>query len=164
MNSGWQIGTASASSCGNSGCNDPGTDHTSYTCDNKIAGYIIGGCNAQTVNPSMLYLTSPVIDLSSTPGALLTLKFWRWFVLDYPTYMVSVLEAFNGTAWNTLWYNPARSSGGPYPCDGAWSQVSYDISSYKTSSFQFRFGTQVTSTSVFVVGGMSIDDVEIWSY
>jgi len=66
-----------------------------------IAGYIIGGCDPQNFNPTMRYLTSPVIDLSTATGTV-TLKFWRWFTLDIPPYMLSVLEAYDGVTWQTI--------------------------------------------------------------
>jgi len=159
LDAGWGISSAATLTCGN-GCDDPSIDHTSSS-DNKIAGYIIGGCNSGSVDPSMLYLTSPVIDLGAATGTI-TLSFWRWFGLDYPGYMTSVLEVYDGVTWNTLWSNPSHPVG-PDPCETSWSQYSYDITAFQTSSFQFRFGTQVTSSDVFLVGGMNIDDVEIWS-
>jgi len=157
LDAGWEIGSANASTCSTSSCDDPGTDHTT-TSNNKIAGYKLGGCNLKVNDPSMLYLTSPVINLSGTSGNL-TLKFWRWFGLDYPGYQSDVLEAYDGTAWGTL-----LSVGSPGYCDNAWTQDSYNILPYKNSNFKFRFGTQVTDgVSVYVRGGMNIDDVEIWN-
>jgi len=159
LDAGWQIGSATTSSCV---CNDPAVDHTNTT-DNNIAGYIIGGCNTKVPDPTMLYMTSPSIDLSTASGTI-TLKFWRWLGADFPPFMYTVLEAYNGTSWNALWSNPMRPVGDPpNPCETSWNQFSYDISSYKTSNFQFRFGTRATGGGVYIVGGMNIDDVEISS-
>lgn len=150
----WQIGSATASSGGNGGGNpDPATD-TTPTFDNGVAGVVIGG-NASTALHDFYYLTSPVINTNVIEPV--NLQFQRWLNSDYTPYMQNVIEVYNGSSWARVW----ASGGSPGIKDNAWSLQTYDITPYKSSNMQVRFGFNVAQSGVFTIGSWNIDDVTI---
>ncbi len=154
---GWTLGTEWEIGPAVSGCSsypDPTTD-TSPTSDNGIAGVVIGGCQSTTVH-GYYYLTSPIINTAS--ATTLTLKFNRWLKSDYTPYVKNVIEVYNGSTWATVW-----STGSSSTSDSSWMPQSFDISAYKSSSMQIRFGQNVGSSGAIAKGSWSIDDVEITS-
>jgi hypothetical protein len=154
LESGWQIGPAKVSSGQVQGNADPSVDH-SATADNGIAGVFIGG-NTPTQLQGPLYLTSPVIDLSNVAGPV-TFEFWRWLNSDYPPFMNSTVEAFNGVTWQTLYSVP-----GPPPVnDSSWNLIQFDVTAYKNANFRVRWSWAVTSPGVYTESSWNIDDVRI---
>jgi hypothetical protein len=155
----WQIGSATASTCGGSTGNDPATDHTS-TSDNGIAGVVIGGCySTSTTMSTASCLTSPNIDASSASS--LYLSFWRHLHTDYPNYVSTTVDVSSngGTSWSNIYAVQA----GVGVNDSQWNYQQYTVTSYKSSTFRVRFCYQVTSTGAFTRGGWNIDDVVVSS-
>lgn len=156
----WQIGAATASTGGQDGA-DPAQDHTP-TGDNGVAGVVIGG-NASTGLHPPVYLTSPVVNTSGVPGSLY-LVYYRWLNSDYTPYMRNMIEVFDGNAWIEVW----TTGGYPGiidspPLGTGWTFVSHDITPYKNSGMQFRFGFEITNGGVYTIGSWNIDDVALWS-
>jgi len=152
----WQIGPATVSTGHSYGNPDPGTDHTSATTDNGVAGVVIGG-NADTFSMHpYYYLTSPVVDTSAVAGTM-WLGFHRWLNSDYSPFMQNIVQVFDGTSWVTLW----ESGSSPGVTDAAWTLVTYDLTSHKNANMQIRFGFVIGSTGVFTVSSWNIDDVTI---
>lgn len=145
----WQIGMATASPPA-TGAGDPARDHTINTND-MIAGAAIGG-NVSTILHDYYWLTSPVINTAA--AGTVTLSFWRRLNTDYVPYMNSRLQAWNGSAWVTVWEN-----GNTGVFDDRWVYVTYDLTPYKNAGMQLRWGHNVTQGGVFTVGGWNIDDV-----
>lgn len=152
----WQIGPAVACPATAGGNGDPGTD-TTPTADNGIAGVVIGGY-ASTGLHDYYWLTSPPIDLSGAPGAVV-LRFMRWLNSDYTPYMANLVQVWNGSVWSTVWL-----TGGPPPVnDNAWTLQEFEVTGYKNAQFQVRFGFNVASAGVFTVSGWNLDDVALSS-
>ncbi len=153
----WQIGSAQASSGQNYGNPDPATDHTP-SADNGVAGVVLGG-NAPT---SMLhphyYLTSPVIDTSGVVGSL-WLEYWRWLNSDYASFMVNIIEVYDGATWQTVWVTGSS----PGVQDAAWFKHSLDVTAYKNANFQMRWGYTIGSSGVYTVSSWNVDDVSLAS-
>lgn len=151
---GWAIGSATASSGHSHLDPDPASDNTA-TSDNGIAGYAIGG-NTGTALFSARYLTSPVINTQGS-GSLI-LEFYRWLNSDYPNYMSSTIEVWNGTSWVQIFL----ATSDPVIQDTAWTKVQYDVSAYRNANFRVRFSVAVTGTSVWNVSSWNIDDLRIY--
>lgn len=167
LDTGWQIGAAKASSGQSNGFGtDPAQDHTP-TADNGIAGTFIGG-NIPKQNIGFQYITSPAIDLSNVNTPVF-LEFWRVLNSDYPPYMDSNVQAFDGATnmWVTLYSVPGNNGNGPAiqentQASPGWKKLSYDVSAYKGASFKIRFGyTIIDSGKVYTVGGWNIDDIRL---
>ena len=151
----WQIGAATASNCADA-CpgNDPGTDHTS-TNDNGIAGVVLGGCATTTIHADYC-LTSPYINATALPGDV-WLTFWRHLHSDYPSYMTSKVEVYNGNTWQLVWTNACCSCDN----DGGWTEQAFNVSAYKNANFRVRFCHAVGQGGAFISGSWSVDDVTI---
>jgi len=152
----WQIGPAVASlppgSCGDG---DPGFDH-SPTADNGIAGVNIGGNIDGTIHP-FYYLTSPPIDTSTSDSLLV--NYYRWLNSDYTPYMQNNFQVFDGVSWQTIW----QSGSAPGIQDSAWTPQTFDLTAYKNSAMQLRFGYEVGSAGAFTCSGWNVDDVALYS-
>jgi hypothetical protein len=136
---------------------DPAQDHTN-TSDNGIAGVVIGGNVPELANIPFTYITSPLMDLASVPGSVY-LEFWRVLNSDFPPYMDSSVQVFNGSTWVTLYSVPPM---GPIVADMAWTKVTYNVTAYKNAFFRVRFGyTVLDYTMVFTCGGWNIDDIRL---
>src|SRR5262249_33705059 len=126
----WEVGPLVANDCA-----DPTTDTTS-TSDNRAAGVAIypsTGCASTVAHNNFYYLTPPVIDTSNLPRAWLT--FPRWLRSDYPPYMVSTIEVYNGSSWVVIWQNPDFT----YILDTTWTKLSYDLTMYKNAGMRVRW-------------------------
>jgi hypothetical protein len=151
----WEIGPTSTSTGHFYGNADPATDHTP-TADNGVAGVVLGG-NAPLPLHDPYWLTSPVID-TSVSGSV-TMEFRRWLNSDYAPYMTNTIQVFDGSAWVTLW----QTGGDPGIQDAAWTLQSFDVSAYKNSGFQARFGYAIGSPGVFIVSSWNVDDFAVES-
>lgn len=154
MGTGWAIGSATASSGQTSLGPDPSSDNTP-TGDNGIAGYVIGGNTGTALFPAR-YITSPVIN-TNVPGSVF-LEFYRWLNSDYPNFMSSTIEVWNGSSWVVLFV----SSSSPVTQDTAWTKVQYDVTPYKNVGFRVRFGVSITGSGVWNVSSWNIDDLRLW--
>src|SRR6185503_12368979 len=103
---------------------DPAADHTP-TADNGIAGVAIGG-NIPIVVTPWTYMTSPVINLSAASGSV-WLEFWRVLNSDYPNFMDSKVEVWDGSMWVLLY----SMTPNVLVEDMAWTLESYDVTAYK---------------------------------
>jgi hypothetical protein len=151
----WGIGDATAGG-GGSGCGgigDPGTDGDGIAAGG-LAGVIIGG-NATTGLHPFYFLTSPVINTAGSN--LLRLQFNRWLNSDYPGFMQSIVQVWDGASWNTLFANSA----GQCITEGAWSTQLYDISPYSNPALQVRFGHTVGSAGAYSMSQWNLDNVSI---
>ena len=150
----WGIGPAMASpprGCGNP---DPAMD-TSSSADNGVAGVVIGGMAAQVIHPTY-YITSPPMDTSAVAGSLF-LSYQRWLNSDYTPYMQNFVEVYDGTTWNVVW----QTGSSPGIQDSAWALQSHDITAFKATNMQVRFGFLIGSGGVFNCASWNIDDVLI---
>jgi hypothetical protein len=152
----WAIGAAMPSACGSvvTG-NDPAADH-SPTLDNGIAGVAIGGCYGFSPIPKQC-LTSPSIDVTS--AANLRLSFWRHLHTDYPPYVSSTVEVWNGSTWTEVFSNP----NGNFVNDLSWTYQLFDVTEHRNASFRVRFCYQNLSSSAIDGGGWNLDDVSLVS-
>lgn len=155
----WSIGSATASpGIPHSGTfPDPNLDHTT-TSDNGILGLAIGGFVSATPHPTQ-YASSPTYNLTTAPGTVY-LEFWRWLNSDYPSFMINVVEVFDGTTWVPVWTQP---SNGTIMSEGAWTKQSYDVTAYKNANFRVRFGLSTSSGAYTDMSGWNIDDMSLAS-
>ncbi|MEH2294226.1 MAG: DUF4347 domain-containing protein [Nostoc sp.] len=160
LGSEWQIGSATASS-GQDFVDtypvnpDPAFDNTA-TSDNGVAGVVIGGKASTAALHGYYYITSPVINTNGT--GKLNFDYYRWLNSDYTPYMQNTVEVFNGSSWVTVW----TSSGPPPIADNAWTKQSFDITAYKSSATQVRFGFKIGDSYVSTVSSWNLDDVKIY--
>jgi hypothetical protein len=153
---GWTLGTEWGIGSAVAGGNlDPGVDHTPDA-NNGIAGAVIGGNITTAIHP-YYYITSPVINLSGLTNA--SLNFWRWLSSDYPGFMNSTIDVWNGASWVNIFTMTA----GVGIMDGAWTSQTYNITPYINANFQVRFGHNIGQAGAFIRGGWNIDDITITS-
>jgi hypothetical protein len=152
----WEIDSATPSTGHTHGNPDPAVDH-SPTSDNGVAGVNIGG-NAATspLHPTYYYLESPVIDLSSATTA--HFSFWRWLNSDYPNFMNSTVDVWNGTTWINLYTIPV---GGPSVVDSVWNLRQHDVTAHINPDFKMRWGFNVNALGVYTISQWNVDDVSI---
>jgi hypothetical protein len=149
----WAIGPTKVSSGQSAGFPDPAYDHTG-TSDNNVAGVVLGGNSSQTAH-DFYFLTSPVVDASSATNGLL-LSFYRWLNADYPPYMYSEIDVYDGTKWVKVW----EVLTSPGPTDSSWQAITIDLSSYVNDKLRVRFGFK-TSSGVYAVSNWNVDDVKL---
>ncbi|MEH2395622.1 MAG: DUF4347 domain-containing protein [Nostoc sp.] len=154
LGSEWQIGSATASIGQNDGNPDPAFDNTA-TSDNGVAGVVIGGNASTAALHGYYYITSPVINTNGT--GKLNFDYYRWLNSDYSPYMQNTVEVFNGSSWVSVW-----TTGGSPIADNAWTKQSFDITAYKSSATQVRFGFQIGNSGVYTVSSWNLDDVKIY--
>ncbi len=143
----WQIGAAALGPAGNLQYGDPATGAD----DGWIAGVDIGG-NAKRVLHDFYFLTSPVIDTTSLTAP--TLQFWRWLDSDSSPYMDNIVQAWDGTAWQTLWEDNGM-------VDSSWQRQVYDLTALSNKNLQFRIGFSIGDTGVYSVGSWNVDKVTV---
>jgi hypothetical protein len=151
----WQVGPLIPNpTAPESGNPDPTEDHTP-TVDNGVAGVAIGGNTSNALHPPY-YLLSPIIDLTgvSTP---VYVEFWRYLNSDFPPFMDSTVEVYNGSSWVTIF----AMTPGVAIYDAGWTRESYDVTPYKNNNFQIRWGWRVLQPGVVLVSGWNIDDVRL---
>jgi hypothetical protein len=162
LGSNWQVGPAIAnpavppSPLSNP---DPTADHTP-TADNNLAGVIIGG-NLTNAVQGPYFMTSPVIDMSAVSGSV-TLEYWRYLNSDFPPFMNSTIDVFDGSAWIQIYGVPANDAN-PQPRDTLWTKFQYDISAQATgnANFRVRWGYQVLSPNARTCSSWNVDDIRI---
>ena len=154
----WAIGAAAGGQGNDSyGGPDPSIDHSPST-DNGILGNDItpgtGGDYAASLT-STVYATSPIINCAGQGG--IRLSFWRWLGVERNTYDHGYFQVYNGSTWTTLFENGSTTID-----EGAWSQYTYDVSTYayNNPNFQFRFGIGATDGS-WQYCGWNIDDIVV---
>ncbi|PHS60623.1 MAG: hypothetical protein COB12_12930, partial [Flavobacterium sp.] len=150
----WEIGAATTSSCPTFN-QDPSTDN-SPSGDNGVAGVNIGGCASTPLHP-YYFLTSPVIDVSSSTGTL-SLDFYRWLNSDYTPYMKNIIQVWDGATWQTIWETYGSSTE-----DTSWVNQNFDITAYQNAALQVRFGFNIANGGVFTVSSWNLDDIVISS-
>lgn len=149
---GWEIGPARASRGQRAGFPDPASDHTRAG-DNGVAGVLLGGSPRITAPHPQRYLTSPAVDAAA--GGRVTLTFWRWLNTTYRNR--ARVEVFDGSRWRIVYESPLDDV-----TDAAWTNVTYDLTPYKSRSLRVRFGySAVIAFGGAPMSGWNIDDVRI---
>lgn len=160
-NTGWTLGTnweigATKVSPAAVGNGDPALDN-SATNDNGVLGAKLGGnIGAPDGLHGLYFATSPVYNLAN--ATKVNVSFFRWLNSDYFPYMTSRLEAFDGSAWKTLYNN-----GSTFVTDNSWTKQTYDVSAFadRNAAFRLRYSYDVTSNGVYTIGGWNVDDLSI---
>jgi hypothetical protein len=138
---------------------DPSNDH-SPTSDNRLLGNDLTSSDGdyEANIGSTQWVTSPVVDCSSMIGV--TLEFFRWLGVEENEYDHAYLEGNNGSSWVPIFEN-----GGVTIDDGAWTKLSYDVSSIADGNpdFRIRFGIGRTDGG-WQYCGWNVDDIEISGY
>jgi hypothetical protein len=121
----------------------------------NVYGYNLDGDYSNSMPE--YYLTSTAIDCSELFDV--ELRFWKWLGVERAPYDHAAVQISNdGSAWTTLWANPATTIS-----DSAWSQMTFDISAVAdgepTVYLRWTMGTSDGSTTY---PGWNIDDIEIW--
>jgi hypothetical protein len=147
----WGIGAATSSPggplCGLGG--DPGSDSNNVP-GGMLAGVVIGGSPSNGVH-GWYYLESPVIPLA--PGETSSILYTRW--LNNLNNMNVVVEAFDGAAWQSLYFI------GGCIAESSWSQWGHDVTPYANPNFRVRFGFQVVANFGSTGASWNIDDVMV---
>jgi ribosomal protein S19 len=151
----WAIGPTVQGAQPPIGSPDPLYDWTHDTTDNGIAGVVLGG-NASTVVHSAYHLTSPVKPTAVPAGKKLYLSFDRWLNTDYPSFMSSTIEVFNGLTWVNIY-----TAASPGVFDSAWAFQQYDITAYSNANLQVRFGVAVGASGVYTVSSWNVDNFRL---
>lgn len=156
----WTIGPAMGGDGDDSyGGPDPAEDH-SPTEDNQVLGndLTFGDGDYEANLGSTYWVTSPVVDCSDFLGV--TLKFYRWLGVERDLYDNAYLQAYNGSAWVTIFENGSSTID-----DGSWTQQNYDVSAEADGNpdFQIRFGIGSTDVA-WQYCGWNVDDIEIAGY
>ncbi|HYC76674.1 MAG TPA: C-type lectin domain-containing protein [Planctomycetota bacterium] len=149
----WQIGGATPSSGQAWGSPDPGVDADGVP-GGGVAGVMIGG-NAPKHLHDFYWLTGPVIPTTSHPD--LVLAYERFLNSDYPPYMTSVVEVFDGVSWVGVF---DQGTFGTF--DAQWTTVLHPIGAYANPNFQVRFGFRIDDDVwVFDVSSWNLDNVRV---
>jgi len=145
----WDFGVPQGGG-GNYGNVDPTAGYTG----SNVIGYNLAG--DYQANLDEVHMTSTSFDCSNL-GAV-NLKFWRYLNVEDPEYdHAAIYVSNNGVDFDLVWANDAEIT------DGAWTQMSYDISAVadhqETVYLRWTMGTTDGS---WQFSGWNIDDVEIW--
>jgi hypothetical protein len=136
---------------------DPTDDH-SPSSDDQVLGNDLTSSGTYSNNLTTTYWAySPTIDCSGRTGV--QLSYWHWLGCESSQYDHAYFQVYNGTSWVQLFANGASSQ------ETAWSQSTYDVSSYADNNpaFQMRWGIGSTDGSA-QYSGWNIDDIEIKGY
>jgi hypothetical protein len=111
-------------------------DPTSAFSGTDVLGHDLSGLGAHPgdFEPTTTEIaTSPVIDASALSNAELTFRRW----LNVSNGAIAFLEVYDGGSWRNIWQSP--TVGGH--TESAWSDQSYNVSSYAdgNANFQVRF-------------------------
>ncbi|MDD4050808.1 MAG: C25 family cysteine peptidase, partial [candidate division Zixibacteria bacterium] len=157
----WTIGAATGGTGSDSyGGPDPATDHTP-TSDNMVLGNDLTSGTGGDYNSSLsttYWITSPAFDCSEFNGV--TLGFWRWLGMEKSNYDHAYLQAYDGSAWVTVYENSTTDLN-----ETAWGFQEYDVSAIADSNpnFQIRFGIGSSDGSGNYCG-WNIDDFVLKGY
>jgi hypothetical protein len=156
----WTIGTA-AGGVGSDmyGGPDPSEDHSSNA-DNRVLGNDLETGTGGDYNPNIAgtdWITSPIFDCREITGV--QLRFWRWLGIENSSYDHVYLQAYDGSAWRTVYQNGAAVN------DTVWTEQVFDLSDYADGNidFQIRFGIGPTDGNQNYCG-WNIDDLELKGY
>ncbi len=136
---------------GENGAPDPTSGHTGA----NVYGYNLSGDYPNWLSET--HLTTGAIDCTGLAGVRLI--FWRWLGVEDANYdHAYVRVSTDGANWVTVWENTDTVS------DGAWTQVSYDISDIADNegSVYVRW-TMGETDGGWRYCGWNIDDVELWA-
>lgn len=136
---------------------EPGTDNTSASTDDMIAGHLTGA-DYVTGMTETVWLTSPPVNCSN--ATFVNLQFYRWLGVSLDS--TAIIEVTNdGVNWVEVWKSPTYTN----TQDAGWSLEAYDITATAKGNavVQVRFGIGPTSTSTGTVNvGWCIDDIQIF--
>jgi hypothetical protein len=85
-----------------------------------------------------------------------TLDVYRWLNSDYPNFMYSTVEVSKNFLFDTIYTAPF-----PGVTDSAWMLQSFDVTAYKSTTFQVRFGVNVVDNGAYTVSSWNLDDILI---
>ena len=149
----WAFGVPS----GGGGTSYGNPDPTGGFTGSNVYGVNLAGDYSTATTPSYVSLITPTIDCSGHYGV--ELKFKRWLNVDVQTYVVAIVDIYDGSYWyNFAWYNGAVPT-----TDSDWIDCSYDISAWADNNpnLQIRWSYWV-KTGAFPYSGWNIDDIELW--
>ncbi len=156
----WTLGPAAGGSGSDAyGGPDPDVDQ-SPGADNYVLGNDLnpgsGGDYSSSLSATY-WVTSPTFDCTDLTGIVLT--FYRWLGVESSTDDHAILQAYNGSAWATVYENSSTVD------ESSWSEQVYDLSDYANNNpyFQIRFGIGPTDASGNYCG-WNIDDLELRAY
>ncbi len=133
----------------------PAPDPTEGCNGVSVMGYNLSGDYENSLPET--YVTSPVFDCSEMQN--IHLRFCRWLAVEAPAYdHARVQVSNNGTAWTTLWENPATIA------EFYWNEIDYDISAIANNqpNVYLRW-TMGPTDGGLVYAGWNIDDVQVVS-
>jgi CARDB/Bacterial Ig domain len=134
LDTGWEIGPATASSGHAVGNPDPADDH-SPTADDGVLGVDIGGNAPNNSFFGPAFATSPVIDTGTASGTI-KLDFWRWHNNDAFRGYMNMIQVGSGGNWTTVFTDSNIQF-----TDMIWTpHQSIDVTAYKNQNFQVRIG------------------------
>jgi uncharacterized repeat protein (TIGR01451 family) len=134
------------------GSPDPATGATGT----NVFGVNLNGDYAVAIG-GPYYLTAGPFDFSGYTG--MRLQFQRWLNTDFQPYVYATIEvSTSGTNWAPVWDNGTTEI-----ADGAWTEVSYNISALADNhtNVYVRWGYQVASLFAFPYSGWNLDDIEL---
>ncbi len=158
MGSAWTRGAATYYIATGPDRTEPATDATpAPSTDNMILGDTIGGDYALSMGATT-WAVSPMVNCST--GQNVRVRFQRWLGNAIGS-SVYIEVSNNGTTWNNVW-NSTPAGGQTTINDTAWTQFSYDISTYAVgyATVQVRIGVGPTGATPNT--GWCIDDFEIY--
>ena len=134
------------------GVPDPGTGYDGAS----VYGYNLAGDYANSI--SAQYLTSPVIDCSSSERVYL--KYRRWLGVQGPNNDHAKIEiSTDGSSWNTIWQNTCIMA------DNFWTEHIIDVTNYAAneSGVYFRWVMGPTDYTTRYCG-WNIDAMEVYGF
>jgi hypothetical protein len=136
-----------------------GGDPSAGRTGDNVLGYNLAG--HYTNNMPEHYLTSGPLDC--TDLADVEVRYWRWLGVEQAAYDHARFQvSTNGTAWTTMWQNPAGS--GTTMEESEWTQHSYDISALADGQPAVYLRWVMGSTDISVVyHGWNLDDIQVWA-
>lgn len=153
---GWERGPAQAGG-GSFGSPDPEYDHTPFSEDNHLLGFVIGGDYPNNLPEKSII--SPPIDCRGHDR--IYLRFWGWLNVAGNAYdHARVYVSNDGANWTPIWENPDF----PDITDSQGERFSFDISDVAANqeTVYVKFTMGPTDDSI-QFSGWNIDDLEVTS-
>ncbi len=154
----WEIGPATVSTGGISGCNDPGADGDGVA-GGGLAGMVVGGLFSNSPF-AFRWLTGPAIDATGMPNLMLTFR--RKLCAHALAFATHRIDVFDGTNWVAIW--TAVPATGTFFEDSAWVSQSFNVTQYANAAFAVRFGTRRDASNSGASAGWSVDNVKLTSF
>lgn len=118
-------------------------------------GSRLGNYEANTANKAD-FATSPVINCSGLSNVFI--QFAMYLNVESPSYDHAYLEAWDGSAWNTVWENDAG-----YAFD-EWLLVAFDVSAWADDNADFAVKFSIGPTDNIVhLSGWNVDAFQVYA-